>query len=74
MSGKEGMKIKIKKEGGDEKSRRHNRGKKLLQTRRAQPTTLKFKGDTEELHGHKYDVRVMNQSNLFTNTTNKLES
>ena len=74
MSGKEGMKIEIKKEGGDEKSGRRHGGDKSSQTQRAQPTTPKFKADTEELHGHIYDVGVMNQSDLFTNTTKKLAS
>ena len=33
-----------------------------------------FKGDTEGLEGHIYDVGVSNQAELFTNTTKKVLS
>ena len=37
-------------------------------------TSLKFKGETEELHGSLYNIGVYNQSNIFMTTTKKLVS
>ena len=37
-------------------------------------TKEKFKGETEALHGHIYDVGVQNQAELFSNTTKKVAS
>ena len=34
----------------------------------------KFKGETEALHGHIYDVGTSNQADLFTETTKKIAS
>ena len=55
-------------EGGDKsgKKKSHFRGQK---NRYATP---KFKGETERVHGHIYDVRQNDQAGLFTETTKKL--
>ena len=37
-------------------------------------TKAKFKGGTEGMEGHIYDVEVSNQAGLFANTTNKIVS
>ena len=67
------VKYETKKEGDErkqDKSQRQWRGKS--DTRRTQAVSQKFKGATEDLHGHIFDVGVFNQSDLFVTTTKKL--
>ena len=61
--------VAIKKEnnGSSQRRRRDDR-----RPRRYQPSVAKFKGETEGLEGHIYDIGVSNQSELFNSTTKKI--
>ena len=57
------------------KQKRNNKGRFQRQptTPRATPlSSNKFLGETEELHGHIYDINTTRQSEMFTNTTKKV--
>ena len=61
----------VQKKGGNSRFKKKNRNRN--QHNRHSNAT-KFKGETESLHGHIYDVGVYNQTELFTETTKKMAS
>ena len=60
------------KDNNNTGGRRYNRSR----SNKIQPFyyQAKFKGETEDLHGHIYDVGVQNQAELFSNSTKKIAS
>ena len=64
----------IKQESqSQDKSRRQGGGQRRNQgPRRAPNTSAKFKGKTEDLEGHIYNVGVSNQAHLFATTTKEI--
>ena len=61
----------IKQENASNKSRRRG-GNRHFQNARRTVTTAKFKGKTNDLDGHIFDVGVANQSQLFSTTTKEV--
>ena len=59
-----------KSKGGEGNGNRKKGRFRGQQNTFVQPT--KFKGETEALHGHIYDVGTSNQADLFTETTKKI--
>ena len=64
-------KLVVKQEGNQDKSKRRGGARRYQNTQRA-VTASKFKGKTDELEGHIFDVGVSNQSQLFANTTKEI--
>ena len=65
------IKTEVKKEGEEKKPKRYRQGQNRYDLKQSTttPASPKFKGATEDLHRHIYDVGVFNQSDLFVTTT-----
>ena len=61
---------KTKGDGGNKRS--YNKKKGRFRGQRGRYITPKFKGETEALSGHIYDVGTNNQADLFTETSKRL--
>ena len=57
----------VKQEGNHDKSKRRNGARRYKIVQRA-VTASEFKGKTNDLEGHIFDVGVANQSQLFATT------
>ena len=70
MSSSSKKPVIVKHEGRTDKNKQR-RGRRFQNARR-NTVSDKFKGKTEELEGHIYNVGVANQSQLFASTTKEI--